>query len=59
MSALDAALLERRYEAAALRLLLGLLRALDEAAPAAPEELIALLSPPSRPRAAARFREAP
>ena len=55
MTALDAALRERRYEAAALRLVLGALRALDEAAPAAREELIALLSPP----VAAPFREAP
>ena len=45
MSALAEALREERYEAAALRVLLGVLAALDEAAPAAREELIGLLAP--------------
>ncbi len=44
MSALATALREERYEVAALRLLLGLLAALDEAAPETRDELIALLS---------------
>jgi hypothetical protein len=44
MTALAAALREERYEAAALRLVLGVLCALDEAAPEARDELIALLS---------------
>ena len=41
---LAAALRDNRYEAAALRLLLGVLVALHEAAPEARDELIALLS---------------
>ena len=44
MSALDTALIEQRYEAAALRLVLGVLHALDSAAPDARDEMIALLS---------------
>ena len=41
---LAVALRDERYEAAALRLLLGVLVALHEAAPEARDELIALLS---------------
>ena len=44
MSALDAALREQRYEAAALRLVLGVLHTLDTVAPDARDEMIALLS---------------
>lgn len=44
MSALDVALREQRYEAAALRLVLGVLRALDTAAPETRDEMITLLS---------------
>ena len=44
MSALALALREERYEAAALRLLLGVLAALQEAAPETRDELIVLLS---------------
>ncbi len=44
MTALAAALREERYELAALRLLLGLVAALEEAAPETRVELIALLS---------------
>ena len=44
MTALAVALREERYELAALRLLLGLVAALEEAAPETREELIALLS---------------
>ena len=44
MSALDAALREERYEAAALRLLLGVLRTLDATAPDTRDEMVALLS---------------
>lgn len=44
MSALDAALREQRYEAAALRLVLRVLHALDAAAPDARDEMVALLS---------------
>ncbi len=43
MSALALALREERYEVAALRLLLGVLAALAEAAPDTRDELIALL----------------
>lgn len=42
--ALAGALREQRYEAAALRLLLGLLVAMREAAPDAREDLILLLA---------------
>ena len=52
MSALQAALRRDDYELAALRLLAGLVAALDEAAPATREELIALLS--TDPRATDR-----
>lgn len=45
MTAVAAALREEQYELAALRLLLGLLVAMRETAPAAREELLALLSP--------------
>ena len=44
MSALDAALREQRYEAAALRLVLGVLDTLDATAPDTRDEMIALLS---------------
>ena len=44
MSARDVALREQRYEAAALRLMLGVLRALDTAAPETRDEMITLLS---------------
>ena len=44
MSALDAALREQRYEEAALRLVLGVLDALDAAAPETRDQMIALLS---------------
>ena len=44
MTALAVALREERYELAALRLLLGLVAALEEAAPETRDELIALLS---------------
>ena len=44
MSALDAALREQRYEAAALRLVLGVLHALDVAAADTRDEMVALLS---------------
>lgn len=44
MSALDAALREERYEAAALRLVLGVLRTLDATAPDTRDEMVALLS---------------
>ena len=44
MSALDAALREQRYEEAALRLVLGVIHALDTAAPETRDEMIALLS---------------
>ncbi|MCY3655954.1 MAG: hypothetical protein OXG95_05010 [Chloroflexi bacterium] len=44
MSALDAALREQRYEAAALRLVLGVLHTLDASAPDTRDEMIALLS---------------
>lgn len=45
MTALAIALREEQYEVAALRLLLGLLVAMHETAPAAREELLALLTP--------------
>ena len=45
MTAVAAALRDEQYEVAALRLLLGLLLAMHETAPAAREELIALLAP--------------
>ena len=44
MSALAAAIKEERYEAAALRLLLGVLAALEDATPETRDELIALLT---------------
>ena len=44
MSALDVALREQRYEAAALRLVLGVVHALDTAAPETRDEMITLLS---------------
>lgn len=44
MSALDAALREQRYEAAALRLVLGVLRTLNATPPDARDEMVALLS---------------
>ncbi len=44
MSALDAALRQQRYEAAALRLVLGVLHTLEVAAPDTREEMVALLS---------------
>lgn len=44
MNALDAALRDQRYEEAALRLVLGVLRTLDTAAPATRDEMVALLS---------------
>ena len=42
------ALREERYEVVALRLVLGVLCALEEAAPDARDELVALLSPERR-----------
>lgn len=45
MTALATALRDEQYEVAALRLLLGLLVAMRESAPAAREELIALIAP--------------
>ncbi|MEI7924847.1 MAG: hypothetical protein WCI61_01475, partial [Chloroflexota bacterium] len=45
MTALAIALRDEQYEVAALRLLLGLLVAMHETAPAAREELLALLTP--------------
>ena len=45
MTALAVALRDGQYEVAALRLLLGLLVAMRETAPAAREELLALLTP--------------
>lgn len=44
MTAVAAALRDEQYELAALRLLLGLLVVMREAAPATREELLALLS---------------
>ena len=44
MSALDAAVRGREYEAAALRLLVGVATALERAAPSAREELLHLLT---------------
>ncbi len=47
----DAAVRGGNYELAALRLLLGVIAALDEAAPAAREELVTLLThAPARER---------
>lgn len=48
MSALATAIARERYEEAALRLLLGLLVAMHETAPAAREALIAELTPRAR-----------
>lgn len=48
MSALAIALDHQQYEVAALRLLLGLLVAMHETAPAAREALIAELTPRAR-----------
>jgi hypothetical protein len=45
MTALAAALRDEQYEVAALRLLLGVLIAMRDTAPAAREELLALLNP--------------
>jgi hypothetical protein len=44
MTAVQAALRREQYELAALRLLLGMLVAIHDTAPAAREELIALLT---------------
>ncbi len=44
MTTFSAALARREYELAALRLLLGVLDAIEEAAPSTREELIALLT---------------
>lgn len=49
MTALAVALRDEQYEIVALRLLLGLLLAMRETAPAAREELLALLAPELRP----------
>ncbi len=49
MTAIAAALRDEQYEVVALRLLLGLLGAIRETAPAAREELLALLAPEPRP----------
>jgi len=45
MTAVAIALRDEQYEVAALRLLLGLLVAMRDTAPAAREELLALLAP--------------
>jgi hypothetical protein len=45
MTALATALAREQYEIAALRLLLGVVAALDALAPRAREELLALLTP--------------
>lgn len=44
MTAFSAAMARKEYELAALRLLLGVLETIEEAAPATREELIALLT---------------
>lgn len=51
MTALAAALRDEQYELAALRLWLGLLVAMRESAPAAREELLALIAPERAPEA--------